>query len=284
MTILVTGANGALGKSLFPLIQTHYSDHLVVLTSRSGEGVENCDLTVKSEVDSLIRLVKPQIIFHLAASFTGDFDTNFKTNVLAFQNICDSLVEQRLTARVIVFGSAAEYGVVQPDENPVSENQSPKPVSVYGLTKSMQTQLAQYYSRVTNIEVVVARLFNLAIPGLSSRLFYGRAESLIHQFNDGQIDILEFGNLDSQRDYIGLADAAAQIFLISDYGVSGEVYNVGSGNPTMIRSLLHSMLDHYDLPKGIIKEVGSDSVGRIGYDVPIIYADISKILMLKNNS
>jgi GDP-4-dehydro-6-deoxy-D-mannose reductase len=284
MTILVTGANGGLGKAIFPLIEAHYINQLVVKTSRSGNGAESCDLTVKSEVDSLIRLVKPQIIFHLAASFTGDFNANFKTNVLAFQNICDSLVEQGIAARVIVFGSAAEYGVVQPNENPVSENQPLKPVSVYGLTKSMQTQLAQYYSRVTNIEVVVARLFNLAIQGLSSRLFYGRAESLIHQLNDGRIDSLEFGNLDSQRDYIGLADAAEQIFLISDHGISGEVYNVGSGAPTFIRTLLHSMLDHNNLPKDIIKEVGSDSLGRKGYDVPIIYADISKTLMLKNNS
>jgi GDP-4-dehydro-6-deoxy-D-mannose reductase len=214
---------------------------------------------------------------------TGDFDTNLKTNVLAFQNICDSLVQHGLTSRVIVFGSAAEYGVVQLNENPVSENQPLKPVSVYGLTKAMQTQLAQYYSRVANIEVVVARLFNLAIPGLSSRLFYGRAEFLINQFIDGQIDILKFGNLDSQRDYIDLADAAEQIFLVADHGISGEVYNVGSGEPTMIRTLLNSMLDYHNLPKDILKEVGSDSVGRKGYDVPLIYADISKIQMLKNN-
>jgi nucleoside-diphosphate-sugar epimerase len=284
MTILVTGASGGLGKSLFPLIQARHSNHLVVKTSRSGDDLKVCDLTDKSAVDNLIRLVKPKIIFHLAATFTGDFDTDFKTNVVAFQNICDSLIEQDLASRVIVFGSAAEYGVIHPNQNPVSENQPLKPVSVYGLTKAMQTQLAQFYSRVANIEVVIARLFNLAIPGLSSRLFYGRAESLIHQFNDGEIDALEFGNLDSQRDYIGLTEAAAQIFLISDYGVSGEVYNVGSGIPKMIRSLLHSMLDHYNLPRDIIKELSSDSVGRKGYDVPMIYADISKTLLLKNNS
>jgi GDP-4-dehydro-6-deoxy-D-mannose reductase len=284
MTILVTGSNGGLGKSLVPLIQAHYTDDKVVETSRSGDSKHRCDLKDSSAVHDLIRLVKPQIIFHLAASFTGDFDKDVEVNVRAFQNICESLIKEGLTARVIVFGSAAEYGIVRPNENPISEDHTLMPLSVYGLTKFMQTELAQSYARETEIEVVVARLFNLAIPGLSSRLFYGRAEFLINQFIDGQIDSLDFGNLDSQRDYIGLTDAAEQIFLVADHGISGEVYNVGSGEPTMIRTLLNSMLDHHNLPRDILKEVGSDSVGRKGYDVPIIYADIGKTLLLKNNS
>lgn len=282
MIILVTGANGGLGKSLFPLIQSRYKDSEVIKTSRNGEAGYSCDLSDPAQVESLVQSIKPNLIFHLAASFTGEYETDVKANVQGFKHICDALINQQLKAKLIVFGSAAEYGMVQPEENPISEDHALNPVSVYGLTKSMQTEQARYYAKNSALEIIVARLFNLAIPGLSTRLFYGRAENLIQQFINGQIHALEFGNLDSVRDYIGLNEAAKQIFAIADFGQSGEVYHVGSGKPITIRSILYSMLEQNDLPKDIIAETTSEVIGRKGFDVPVIYADVTKTRKLLN--
>jgi nucleoside-diphosphate-sugar epimerase len=276
MNILVTGSRGALGNALSPLMQSHYKDHKIFKTSRNSNDEFKCELTNAAEVKNLIKLVRPKLIFHLAASFSNDFEMAVKSNVIALDNICKALIDEKLQSRIIIFGSAAEYGVIEPAENPVSEKQILRPVSIYGISKVMQTELAKYYTRVSNLEIINARVFNLSIPGLSSRLFYGRAEQLIKDFKSGKINTLEFGNLNTSRDYIGIKAASKQIFDIADYGLSGETYNVGSGNPKKIRSILNSMINKSGIEAEKINEK-KNITGNNQINIKIIYADISKI-------
>ena len=185
-----------------------------------------------------------------------------------------------MTTRVVVFGSAAEYGAVAASDNPIPETHPCHPVSVYGLTKSFQTEMSTYYARNKNIDVVVARIFNLAIPGLSQRLFYGRAEAMISAYQKGEIRQLEFGNLDNARDYIEIDRAADQLMAIAKRGISGEIYNVGSGIPKKIRSILKDLLKENGVPEDAVVEFSPEVIKNKGYDVPIIYADINKVSKL----
>ena len=63
-------------------------------------------------------------------------------NTQGVRHLLDALEEEKLRSRVVVMGSAAEYGVTAPEENPLSEDRILRPVSIYGLTKAFQTQLA----------------------------------------------------------------------------------------------------------------------------------------------
>mgnify|MGYP001209393309 CR=1 FL=1 len=285
MTILVTGANGGFGKVLLPILQKKYKG-AVVGTGRSE--VESADyfsrdITDVSSVTELIARVKPSLIFHLAGSFTGLFENDFQVNTLGAKYLFDSILSEKLDTRVVVVGSAAEYGAVLAEDNPIPETFPCRPVSVYGLTKNYQTEMAKYYARTSNIDVVIARVFNLAVPGLSQRLFYGRAEAMIQAYKNKQISKVEFGNLSSERDYIGIEDAATQLIAIAERGTLGEVYNVGSGLPKTMRSLLIEMLSKDGISGDVIVEASSESVGRKGFDVPRIYADISKVASIQNN-
>lgn len=223
------------------------------------------------------------MIFHLAGSFTGLFENDFQVNTLGAKYLFDSILSEKLDTRVVVVGSAAEYGAVLAEDNPIAETFPCRPVSVYGLTKNYQTEMAKYYARTSNIDVVIARVFNLAVPGLSQRLFYGRAEAMIQAYKNKQISKVEFGNLSSERDYIGIEDAATQLIAIAERGTLGEVYNVGSGLPKTMRSLLIEMLSKDGISGDVIVEASSESVGRKGFDVPRIYADISKVASIQNN-
>lgn len=284
MTILVTGANGGLGKVLLPILKKKYKE-LVVGTARTF--IKNadyipCDLTDATAVASLILEVKPRLIFHLAGSFTGDFEIDLQVNTLSSKYIYDCILREKLKSRVVVFGSAAEYGAVNPSDNPISETYLCSPVSIYGLTKHYQTEMAKFYSRTFSLDVVIARVFNLAIAELSPRLFYGRAFAMIQAYKRNQVNQMEFGNLSSVRDYVGLEDAAAQFVAIADFGISGEVYNVGSGVPKNIRAILLEILNREGFSIAAIIEKSSEAVGRKGFDVPVIYADISKINSILN--
>lgn len=285
MTVLVTGANGGFGKVLLPILRTKYKD-LVIGSGRTDVESANylpCDLTDASSVASLISKIKPRLIFHLAGSFTGQFESDFQVNTLSAKHLFDSILFEKLDTRVVVFGSAAEYGAVLTEDNPISETFPCRPVSVYGLTKNYQTELARFYVRTSNINVVIARVFNLAIAGLSPRLFYGRADAMIQAYKTKQISQMEFGNLNSERDYIGIEEAVTQLLAIAEQGTAGEVYNVGSGVSKTIRSLLIEMLTKEGIKSDVIVERGSESVGRIGIDVPVIYADTSKVQSILNN-
>lgn len=278
MTILVTGASGGLGKAILPLLRQKYNQ-TVVATGRNKSEFESyvyCDLTVASSVSKLIKKTRPSIIYHLAGSFTGQFEIDFSINIHSAKYIFESILTEGLDARVIIIGSAAEYGAVLTNDNPISETFPCRPISMYGLTKMYQTDLARFYARTTKLDIVIARIFNLAIPGLSQRLFYGRAEELIKFYKQGKVSHLEFGNLDSERDYIELESAFEQLMAIADRGISGEIYNVGSGVPKSMRNILIEMLEKEGIKhEGIIKS-RSNAVGRLGFDVAKIYADVTK--------
>ena len=282
MTILVTGANGGLGKNLVPWLREHYSER-VIGCGRSDcldSDYSYCDVSDETAISALIADVKTNLIFHLAGSFSGDFKKDVQVNALSAMFIFESIIANKLETRVVVLGSAAEYGVVQANDNPVSEEFRCKPVSVYGMTKLIQTDISSFYHREKGIDVVVARVFNLAMNGLSERLFYGRAESQIAAYRRGEVNEFKFGNLDSKRDYIALDEFVLQLKCVSDFGVSGEIYNLGSGQAETMRHILTEMIKNGGLRDVVVKESVFLHNNARAHDVPIIFADISKLKRL----
>jgi GDP-4-dehydro-6-deoxy-D-mannose reductase len=205
---------------------------------------------------------------------------DYSINSLGARYIIEALIAEGINTRVILIGSAAEYGIVSPDENPIKENRALCPVTVYGLSKAFQTQLGIYFAQNSNIEILIARMFNLQAPGLSEQLFIGRMEKQITAFLRGEIKEIVAGNLDSQRDYISADKAIEQLNMIAKKGKSGEVYHIASGQPIKMKELLHKMLfDARIDPLKIKEDIGA--IGKIDYDVPVIYADMTKTNKLK---
>lgn len=277
MTILITGATGGFGR-LFAKWWERHTREEIILTGRtklSRDDYVQCNMECPNEIRELITRVQPRLVFHLAGSFANDYEQNYVVNVTSAKYIFDTLLEKNLSTRVVLFGSAAEYGVVTPEENPIREDHVLRPVSAYGLTKACQTQLAFFYAHVHNINVVVARVFNLLVPGLSTQLFVGRVEHMINQIQQGETDVIELGNLESMRDYVTGDEAISQINRIADHGQSGEVYHVGSGRPMTMRDLLDKMLMDANLDWSVVRTKDKGGT-HVGYDVPIIYSDMDK--------
>jgi nucleoside-diphosphate-sugar epimerase len=279
MSTLVTGANGGLGKVLMPLIREKYGPEVQgsVRFGSSGNSYTVCDFTNPEEVERLVNDFRPTLVFHLVGTFTGEFHVDHAVNSMGAKHLFDAILKAGLNTKVVLIGSAAEYGLVEEFENPIRESQPLRPTSVYGLTKSIQTSFAKFYSQTSNLHVMVARIFNLALPNLSERLFYGRALAMIEAYKRGAISALEFGNLQSQRDYIGRDEVAKQLFAIADFGVRGEVYNVGSGKAQKMRELLNSLLTEQSIPDAKIIESSPSILKSKGFEIPVIYADTTKV-------
>lgn len=276
--VLVTGATGALGKAVIEYLNKK-DGYKVVTTGRSGNDTDfQLDITDEARLAEIIDQVKPGLIIQLAATFTHDFDDAYAVNVKANRQLLELVKRSKSNIRVLLIGSAAEYGVIEADESPVSEEHDLNPVSVYGLTKVWQTQLAGFYSK-RGVDVVVARIFNLKGRGLSEKLFVGRLQKQIDGVLSCESSVIELGPLSATRDYISTEDAARQLIDIAEFGESGLVYHIASGKPVVMRELLKATLREYDLDLSIVQEADEKS-NRSGYDVPVIYADIKRTSQL----
>jgi len=225
--------------------------------------------------------MRPEVIFHAAGSFSGDLDTDLTINAWSARWLLEAILGEGLSTRVVLIASAAEYGRVAPQDSPIPESRVLAPVSVYGFSKATQTLLATHYASQRRADVVVARLFNLFAEGMSTRLFVGRMQLQIREYLRGERQRIETGNLDSERDYINVAEAVNQLRLIADDGCSGQIYHVASGRPVRMRELLARMLSEAGLDMNIVVD-GSSHVGP-GYDVPLIYANMDKTRSLRAN-
>jgi nucleoside-diphosphate-sugar epimerase len=282
VTTLVTGARGGFGRIFSAALRSGGED--VVLTDRgasSDDGCLGCDLTDAGAVADLVRTVRPRTVFHLAGSFSNELETDYAANVMAARHLLEGLRQHQVHARVVVMGSAAEYGLLDPADNPVREDHVLRPVSVYGLTKAFQTQLALQHAYAHGSDVVVARMFNLLAPGLSDRLFPGRVERMIEDYRSGRTAVIEVGNLEAKRDYATAAEAIEQITDIAARGTPAGIYHVASGRAISMRELLHRMLDEVGVPHAAVREGVPHAGGRTGYDVPVIYADMTRTRALR---
>ncbi|HCP78478.1 MAG: hypothetical protein CML16_14125 [Pusillimonas sp.] len=284
MKVLITGATGGLARSVISEFKS--AGYSITLTGRQNHNARNyipCNLTDADAVTNLVCNVKPNLVLHLAGSFENNLAKDIAVNSLSAAHIAEALLKNDNNARLVLIGSAAEYGQVSPDENPIAEDHPLRPVSVYGLTKTMQTNIGLFYAASRKLDIVIARIFNICGDGFSERLFVGRATRQIDEYKQGQIKELVFGNLTAKRDYITAKKAAMLLKLVAEKGENGTVYNIGEGQPIQMLNLLQKMLDDANISNApIVQQTVGNRPAVI--DIPSIYADISRVEELLQNN
>lgn len=279
MKMLVTGALGFTGYHLVELLskQRGLELYLTDFLSSNAKNVLNCDLTKRESVEALIDKIRPDRIYHLAGSFTNDYDIDYPVNVLSTKNILDSLLKLAISCRVLLIGSSAEYGFVDVKDNPVSESYPLRPCRIHGLTKVYQTYLMNFYHKAYQMDIVMARTFNLSGDArrISKLMFIGKVCDQIEKIKRGDISKIVVGNLEAKRDYIDVREAVKYYQKIMEQGEPGETYNVGSGGCVKIRDLLVLLLKEAGLDMKVVDETASFVIDKT--DIPEIYGDIRKV-------
>ncbi|MFC1516097.1 NAD-dependent epimerase/dehydratase family protein [Thermodesulfobacteriota bacterium] len=279
MNTLITGAQGFTGSVLIEQLRNesgtpHCTD---VRSGKMGNGLV-CDLTNADDTIRLLDTVQPDRIYHLAGSFANNYAEDYAGNVLCTKNILSAVVRLARDTRVLLIGSAAEYGRVAAYQNPIRESQPLRPISMYGLTKTMQTILMRYFIDRHDLDVLMARPFNLFGKGLSDRLFVGHIYRQIEQFRNKDLPSITVGKLNAVRDYIDVQEATKWYRKIMNHGKRGEIYNVGSGKPVSVSDVLDRILSEENIDSCAVRQSGP--VKSEIEDVDVSYADISKLLSL----
>lgn len=276
--ILVFGALGFAGRHLCDSF-TPDEDSIVLMSDiHDNAGRKNyypCDLSDKSAVESLIKNLLPHEIYNISGTFSNDFHVDYQNNVLATKNILDALCAMKnpLNTRVLVVGSAAEYGEAPCNKGGIAEDAHPQPVSSYGLTKVFQTHLAQYYCTARDMHVLIARPFNFLGCCLNDRLFVGRLLKQVIQHQNGALQNITLGNLSNFRDYIDIRDAVHAFKTIVQSGMPGNIYNVGTGQPMQMGTLTDRILAAFDIKKEALITKNFPSK----FDVEYSFANVDKL-------
>lgn len=281
--VLIIGASGFTSKYLYNFINSpdkeiFFCDLVNAFDKKLLRRWYKTDFSDFKEAYRIISEINPDQIYNLAGSFSNDFETDYRNNVLLTKNIFDSILKLNINTRVLIIGSAAEYGAINIKDNPIKEDYKLNPVSIYGLTKVFQTNLMTYYFNSKKINVVMVRTFNLIGKEIHKKLFIGSLFKQISEYKEKKINKIIVGNLDNKRDYIKIEDAVKKYEIVMENGKPGEIYNVGSGKSICIKELLLSVLGENNLSMNDVEIGNFDS----RYDVKDIYADISKIKNLEN--
>lgn len=279
--VLITGICGFAGRYMCDYLAGLSKRPTIIGVDISDVQPNNCDsfysvdLTTANEMKSIVKQAKPDFIIHFAGTFgTEDRQEIYKVNVLSITALLESVCEYVPHAVAIVVGSAAEYGQVEPNQLPVDEQTPCNPVTPYGLSKQLVTQIALYYHRVHNICTMVVRPFQLIGDGITTRLVPGAfMEQLRESITKGS-KVIKVGNLESWRDFLDVRDAVEAVWALCQKPAAGEIYNLCSGKPTRIADLLQTMIHHCCADVKI--EVDTSRLnGR--FDVPKIYGSYQKI-------
>lgn len=279
--VLITGAQGVSGRNLVTFLSTEATMRIYRTDLQDEEDGDYfcCDLTDADAVEQMIGVIKPERIYHLAGGYSHDYETNYSINVLATKHLLDACLKHELHTRVLLIGSAAEYGVIREEENPVREDHPLSAVSLYGLSKVYQTELMKYYCNVFDMDIVMARTFNLLGEGFSRKLFIGNLLQQIVDYKNGVIDKIMVGNLESRRDYLHVAEAVQYYEIIMKNGLSGETYNVGSGKSVKINDILEEIIAKNGIDRSSIGFLENRCASKL--DIKDIFADRTKLNSLK---
>jgi len=239
-TILVTGANGFVGKHL--IRELHESGNRVIGVGGpaiiGGDSNEKsylseyhvCDLTNAAEtakldfhkVDAIIHLAalaSIQLSFTQPARFIGD-------NGAITINLLETLLQQGVKPRVVVVSSSSVYNPEQP--LPINETGSLIMDSPYAISKLLTEHLCEYY-RTRGIECIIARPFNHIGPGQRPGFLLPDLAAQIKEATKEKKEIA-VGNLTTKRDYTDVRDVVrAYRLLATSQNLKHILYNVCSG-------------------------------------------------------
>jgi GDP-4-dehydro-6-deoxy-D-mannose reductase len=287
MRALITGINGFVGG--------HLAEHLLAETNwqvfgtareptlqlpalRERVQATQADLRDASAVHELIREVQPDVVFHLAAQ--AHLPTSFRdpagtltTNILMQLHLFEAIRAAAIDPVIVVVCTGEEYGAVQPDEQPVNENTPLRPVNPYAVSKVAQDMLAFQYFAAHKLKTIRMRPFNHSGPRQEDRYAITGFARQIARIEAGlQPPVVKVGNLQAQRDFTDVRDIVRAYRVAAEQGEPGAVYNLGSGQPVAIQTILDLLLSMSQ----VRIEVQTDPERMRPADVPLIACDAAR--------
>ncbi len=240
MKVLVTGSSGQLGSFVCERLRDRHELVGLDIVAPSADSGETLIGDIRRRDDVRRAVSGVDAVVHCAAQVSversmEDPIIDAETNVLGTINLLHESAAANVT-RFVYVSSAAVLG--NPKYLPIDESHPTQPTNNYGASKLAGERFALAYTHSHDIEVVAVRPFNFYSPRADPHSPYsGVITRFIGRVSEGKAPVIEGDGLQT-RDFIHASDVAAFIGIaLEKDGVSGEVFNCGSGVSTSVLDL-----------------------------------------------
>lgn len=247
--VIVTGGAGFIGS------------HLVERLIKDGHEVTVIDNLVNGRRENLAHIVTSRLhfieadvcdrsemtraiagaewVFHLAAladivpSITNP-EAYFRANVSGTFSVLEA-ARAAGVKRFLYAASSSCYGF--PETVPTSEEARIEPQYPYALTKYLGEQMVLHWAQVYGLPSVALRLFNVYGPRSRTNGTYGAVFGvfLAQKLHGKPFTVVGDGK--QKRDFTFVTDVVDALMRAAQSDISGEIFNVGTGNPQSVNRL-----------------------------------------------
>src|SRR5215471_17938094 len=286
MRIWISGCGGMMGSHLSAAlvatgheVSASYYKPTVDPDDLMDLQVEEVDIRDWCSVyDSLVRF-RPDAVFHLAAqsyptaSWQRPIET-LETNVIGTANVLEAVRRLDSKVRVVVAGSSAEYGAIDPASGPITESAPLLPLHPYGVSKVATDLLAYQYWAGFGLDAIRVRIFNCTGPRKVGDALSDFVRRTVWLERHPEVNVIRVGNLETRRTIVDVRNLNRGLILLLDRGKSGEVYNLGGPTAYPMSAVLSQILQR-STRRDIVPEVDPKLLRPT--DEPVIWADCTKL-------
>jgi len=241
MRVLITGAGGQVGLELLAHLRGRdnevFASDVAPKPKTCADDVEweHLDVTDPAEIRTVIERVKPEVIYHLAAILSARGEqiphVTYEVNQTGTRNLLEACRE--LGVPKLIFASTiAAFGPGLPD--PVPNEVSMRPTTMYGITKASGELLGEYYRQKWGLDFRGVRfpgLINAGIPG------GGTSDYALHMYTTAMKEgaYESFCHADTRIPLMYMPDAIRAIVEVAEAPrakLRRSIYNIAAFSPT----------------------------------------------------
>jgi UDP-glucose 4-epimerase len=211
-------------------LEQHNSDSRLVFDRRDIRTIQSSD-SIYKDVDVIVHFagigdIVPSIdkpIEYMSANVMG--------TVMALEGARHARV-----GKFVYAASSSCYGLTR--ELPTTESAAIDTQYPYALSKYQGEQAVLHWAAVYNLPVNVIRIFNAYGPRTRTTGAYGAVFGVFLKQKLANKPFTVVGDGTQTRDFVFVTDLASAFYLAATTTRTGEIYNVGGGNPQSVNRLV----------------------------------------------
>lgn len=271
MKVLVTGANGYIGKHVVSALCER--GHRVQAVDFKNDGVDErasfmCYDILEEPADEKLydSLGRPEVVIHLA--WKDGFNhasaahlENLHKHFAFIKNMIDAGA-----VSISIMGTMHEIGYF---EGAVDERTPCNPLSLYGIAKNALRQAVLAYADGKNTKIKWLRAYYITGDDAHNRSVFAK----IMELAEAGKKHFPFTSGDNKCDFIDIRELAAQIARASVQNEVNGIINVCSGKPVSLKDKVEAFINEKHLD--IRPDYGAYPARK--YDSPCIYGNNARI-------